>query len=261
MKIISLVEYPVKSFPGISRQSVLVNLRGLGLDRRYMLIDANNNFLTQRTLPQLTQFDVNIDETLSFSFKGSGDSIMVSSKSNGAKLTVRVWQDSCSAVEVNGELSNWFSEQLGQAVRLVYMEDEDVRDTDPKYSKPGDQVGFADGFPILVTTQSSLDELNKRLINPIPMDRFRANIVLDGLKPFTEDDWQEIRIGDVVLRVAKPCARCQVITTDQRTGEQHPEPLTALSEFRKKDHKVLFGMNFIPETFGEISLGSQVKVI
>jgi uncharacterized protein YcbX len=93
------------------------------------------------------------------------------------------------------------------------------------------------------------------------MDRFRANIVLDGVEPFAEDSWKEIRIGDVVLRVAKPCARCQVITTDQRTGEQHPEPLTALSEFRKKDHKVLFGMNFIPETFGEISLISQVKVI
>ena len=261
MKIISLVEYPVKSFPGISRQNVQVNSRGLGLDRRYMLIDANNTFLTQRTLPQLTQFDVNIDEELSFSVKGSGESITVSSKSMGAKLAVRVWQDSCSAAEVNSELSHWFSEQLGQSVKLVYMDDEDVRHTDPEYSKPGDQVGFADGFPILVTTRSSLDELNKRLINPVPMDRFRANIVLDGVEPFAEDDWREITIADVVLRVAKPCARCQVITTDQRTGEQHPEPLTALSEFRKKDHQVLFGMNFIPDTFGEISVGCQVKVV
>ena len=260
MKIVSLTEYPVKSLPGIARQSAVVNPRGLGLDRRYMLVDSDNRFLTQRSLPQLTQFNVAIGDELTFSLKGSKQSISVLNKPVGSKLNVSIWQDSSSAVEVNSELSNWFSEQLGQPVKLVFMQDNDVRNLDTEYSQPGDQVGFADGYPILITTECSLNELNKRLKHPILMDRFRANIVLDGDKPFAEDDWQEMTIGDVVLRVAKPCARCQVITTDQRTGERYPEPLTALSEFRKKDYKVLFGMNVIPETFGNISVGSQVKI-
>ena len=261
MKVTALFEYPVKALAGISLETAAVNKRGLGMDRRYMLVDAKNQFLTQRELPELTQFNVEIDRHLSFRVKNKNDKIKLDAKTVGERVEVRVWDDAVMAREVNTQFSEWFSEQLNQEVRLVFMEDDDRRPTDPAYSEIGDQVGFADGFPILIASESSLAELNNRLTNPVAMDRFRANIVVDGNMPFAEDIWQTITIGDVVLRAAKPCARCQVITIDQSTGQKESEPLTTLSQFRKTGNKVLFGLNVIPEKLGIIKVGQLVKAI
>lgn len=259
MKIVELVEYPVKSFQGISAQSSTVNSRGLGLDRRYMLVNTYNEFLTQRSLPVLTQYHVAIADKLTISNGGADISVPVAPV--GSELKVKVWDDECSAIEVNRELSAWLSERLNQDVKLVYMQESDIRNTDPDYSLPGDKVSFADGYPILITSMTSLAELNSRLQTPIPMNRFRANIIVDGEAPFAEDKWNRIKIGEVLLRAAKPCARCQVITTNQNTGLRNKEPLTALSEFRKVNNKVLFGLNLVPESVGPIAVGDPVELI
>ena len=261
MKVTALFEYPVKALSGISLDTAVVNKRGLGLDRRYMLVDTKNQFLTQRELPELTQFDVEIDHNLSFRVKNENDEISLAANAIGKRVEVRVWDDSVMAQEVNPQFNEWFSDKLNQDVRLVFMGDNDHRPTDPAYSELGDEVGFADGFPILIASESSLAELNRRLTNPVAMDRFRANIVVDGDLPFAEDQWQTINIGDVVLRAAKPCGRCQVITIDQTTGKREAEPLTELAKFRKSGNKVLFGLNVIPENMGVVKVGQLVTTI
>jgi uncharacterized protein YcbX len=258
MKIIELIEYPVKSLPGIPVGGIEVTSRGLGQDRRYMLVNENNEFLSQRSLPELTQYQVSVTDRLAILQRGDDNRISVPIKPVGQRLKVRIWQDECSVIELNRDISNWFSKRLNQPVKLVYMQDDHIRQPDPDYSGQGDQVSFADGFPVLVTSMSSLNDLNTRLRTPIPMDRFRANIVLDGEQPFAEDYWIRIKIGEVVLRAAKPCGRCQVITTNQLTGVRDKEPLSALSEFRKVNNKVLFGVNFIPETLGTIAVADEV---
>ena len=146
MKVTALFEYPVKALSGISLETAVVNKRGLGLDRRYMLVDAKNLFLTQREFPELTQFNVEIDHHLSFRVKNEEDKIKLAANPVGKRVEVRVWEDSVMAREVNPQFSEWFSDQLNQEVRLVFMEDDDRRPTDPAYSEIGDEVGFADGF-------------------------------------------------------------------------------------------------------------------
>ena len=261
MIVTELFEYPIKSMRGIQRNALDVNPMGLGLDRRMMLVDEEGVFISQRSHPNLAHFEVEINEQIRLTNKTDGDTIGVLFAPTGSVQDVRVWDDWCQAVEVAPELSAWCSNLLNQTLRLVFMPDTAIRQTDLMYSAKGDKVGFADGFPILITNSASLDDLNARMNAPVPMDRFRSNIVVDGNVPFEEDHWRLIQIGQVVLRIAKPCARCQVITTDQHTGKRGKEPLHALSKFRKEGNKVLFGMNANPQTLGRISVGDEVIIL
>jgi uncharacterized protein YcbX len=182
-------------------------------------------------------------------------------------IRVRVWNSLCEAVPVSSYADAWLSDYLGLPCRLVYMPDSTERLSNPEHAGTGKLVGFADGYAYLATTQASLDDLNARLAargaRPVPMNRFRPNLVVNGGKPFSEDRWKEVRIGGAVLRAAKPCGRCQVTTTDQATGEvTGPEPLATLGTFRHSDrYGEMFGMNLVTVTPGEVRVGDRVELI
>jgi uncharacterized protein YcbX len=143
----------------------------------------------------------------------------------------------------------------------VHFPDDSRRAVDPDYAAPADQVGFADGFPFLLISQASLDDLNARLDQPVPMLRFRPNLVVSGCGPYAEDGWKRIRIGDIEFRVAKPCSRCIIPTIDFATGERAREPLQTLMTYRKRDNKVYFGQNLLHDAGGRLEVGTQVEVL
>jgi hypothetical protein len=174
---------------------------------------------------------------------------------------VAIWTDWCDARRVDARADAWFSDLVGEPVRLVYLPPDSFRQIDPRYAKPGERVSFADGFPLLLTTDGSLDGLNARLDAPVPMDRFRPNVVVRGAAPFEEDRWRRVRMSGVEMRVAKPCARCVMVTVDQATGVAAKEPLKTLSTFRRHDGRVLFGQNLIHEAAGELIVGDPVDVL
>jgi uncharacterized protein YcbX len=173
---------------------------------------------------------------------------------------VAIWKDQCVAVAAGAEADAWFTALLGTPCRLVTMPSSTVRQVDLGYAEPGDPVGFADGFPFLLISQGSLDELNRRLEHPVPMDRFRPNIVVDGCEPHAEDGWSRVTIGEISFRVVKPCARCVITTTDQQTGERGREPLRTLATYRRVGNKVLFGQNLIHDGVGAVRVGDPCVV-
>jgi uncharacterized protein YcbX len=155
-----------------------------------------------------------------------------SDASSGGSRPVTIWRDTCLAESAGSRAARWFSDYLGDSFDLVRMPDATVRQVDPGYAGDGDRVGFADGFPFLLLSEGSLEELNRRLDQPVPMDRFRPNLVVTGCDPYAEDAWARLTIGELVFRVVKPCARCTITTTDQETGQRGPEPLRMLASYR-----------------------------
>ena len=261
MYLSSIFEYPVKGLRGYALQAAEVGPLGIEMDRRFMIVDDQNRFVTQRTHPELTRFSVSVNNLLNIKDNRTGGSISTEIVQDGKGVIVTIWDDQCEAVLQGSEVNAWLSELLDGDFRLVYMNSLDARPTDPDFSAKGDHVSFADGYPILLTNERSLELLNSKLETPIGMDRFRANFVIDGDVPFEEDNWQRIRIGEVELKVVKPCARCQVITTDQNTGERSKEPLRTLSTFREVNNRVLFGVNAIPVNSGTVSVGDRLEII
>jgi uncharacterized protein YcbX len=262
-QVTSLHVYPVKACRGIALRTAVVERRGLRLDRRFLVVDEDGRFLTQRTEPRLALVDVAAD-------LGASREIVLSAPgalpirmtlADGEPRRVTIWRDEVDAVDCGDAAATWMSRWLARPVRVVCMPDDVERAVDPRYAQPGDIVGFADGYPLLIATTSSLGDLNTRLAEPVGMDRFRPNVVVSGSEPWAEDGWRRIRIGEMVLRIAKPCARCTVTTIDQRTAERGVEPLRTLATFRARDNDVLFGQNCIPESPGTISVGDPVAVL
>jgi uncharacterized protein YcbX len=157
-------------------------------------------------------------------------------------------------------IQEWFFEALGKEVRLVLIDDKTSRPVDPEYALNGEEVSFADGFPYLITNQASLDDLNSRLDFPVPMERFRPNLVISGAQPYEEDNWDKIYAGSAVFKVVKPCGRCVVTTIDQDTAEKGSEPLKTLSTYRKINNKIIFGQNAVLVKSGSIVKGDEIKV-
>jgi uncharacterized protein YcbX len=172
-----------------------------------------------------------------------------------------VWSDRCAAQRGDPSADAWLSDFLGHACRLVFMPDEGVRPVDPRYAQPQDRTAFSDGFPLLLISQPSLDDLNSRLVEPLPMLRFRPNLVVEGCAPYAEDDWRHIRIGDLPLRVVKPCSRCKITTVDPYTAETGSEPLRTLASYRRQGKQVYFGQNLIHDRPGELALDMPVEVL
>src|ERR1700733_6408056 len=180
----------------------------------------------------------------------------------GISRTVTIWNDTCEAIDEGDEVAEWLSAYMKTSCRLVRMADEFVRSVDDRYAEAEDQVGFADAFPFLLISTESLEDLNSRLDESLPMNRFRPNIVVSGCSSsFAEDTWRQTRIGNCEFNVVKPCDRCVITTTDQETGKRGQEPLRTLAKYRNRDNKVLFGQNLIPRTTGRIGLGDQVEVL
>ena len=181
--------------------------------------------------------------------------------SKSKAITVLIWDDTCSALLVGKGTDKWFSEALGVECRLVYQPDETHRAVDNKYSIKNELVSFADGYPFLIIGQASLDDLNSRLDEPLPMNRFRPNIVFTGGGSFQEDEMKKFKIGNITFYGIKPCARCVITTTNQETAERLYEPLKTLATYRKVENKVLFGMNLLHEGDGEIKIGDKIEIL
>ncbi|MEU8567183.1 MOSC N-terminal beta barrel domain-containing protein [Streptomyces pathocidini] len=262
--------HPVKSVAGRALGEAAVEPWGLAGDRRWMLIGPDSRCVTQREQPRLA---LAAAEALS----GSGvrvsapglEPLTVEVPEPVATTAVGLFRDKVEAVPAGPAADAWFSEYLGTDVRLVHLDDPARRrPIDPRYSLPGETVSFADGYPLLAATTASLDALNLLIAQgdhadegPLPMDRFRPNIVVDGTAPWSEDEWSRIRVGEVVFRVAKPCGRCVVTTTDQRTAERGKEPLRTLARHRRFGDKLVFGQNLVPEDTGTIRVGDAVEFL
>lgn len=261
MKVQSIHIYPIKSLGGISLQSSHIQWRGLEYDRRWMLVDENGKFITQRKYPKLTLFSIEVfDNHLIVNSKKGGNSIPIPFIPKGAKLSVKVWDDSVSAIEVDKEASEWFSLQLDEQVKLVYMPDDSKRLIDPKYASNSEFVNFADGYPLLLANSASLDDLNERLERTISIDRFRPNIVVSGSLPFEEDEWNNVSIGDSAIEVVKKCARCVMVNIDPNTSKKAKDVLQVLSTYRNKNNKVYFGVNALILKTGIIKVGDELVI-
>ncbi len=254
--------YPIKSLGGFPVPSANVEPRGLQHDRRWMLVDEDGRFLTQRALPRMALVSVNVEaEGLTLRAPGSQALRVPLHPSGNATETVRVWRSVCRAVPVGEEADRWLTGFLGVPCRLVYMPEETRRAVNTDYSAAEGIVSFADGYPLLLLGEASLEDLNSRLERPVPMNRFRPNLVVSGSSAYAEDGWQKIRIGNTVFHGVKPCDRCSLITVDQATGEAAgPEPLKTLAAYRLKDRKVLFGQLLIPDGAGLVRVGDAVEI-
>jgi len=255
--------YPIKSLAGISLQSAIVEERGLKYDRRWVLVDDTNTFFTQRDFPEMALIKVAVEsEGLRLSHKTKNvESLVVPFDFNFSKKNkVVIWNDNIEGEFYNKQIDDWFSEIIGIKCHLVKMPESTERVVDEKYAKDK-IVSFADGYPFLIIGQSSLDELNSRIEIPLPMNRFRPNFVFKGGKPFEEDHWKRFNIGNVKFEAVKPCARCVITTTDQETAELAKEPLLTLSKFRKVGNEVMFGMNVICHSNGQIKLGDEIGLL
>ena len=257
--------YPVKSLAGFRLTEAKIEKRGLELDRRWMLVDNNGTFLTQRQLPELALFDVALAEKglLISHRQNPANTLLVPYQYTGEKsMLVSVWDDISFAYLVGKEADNWFSRILNKAVKLVYMPDNAMRHTDATFDPNQNLVSFADGYPFLLIGQSSLDDLNGKLKNPVPMSRFRPNFVFTGGQPFEEDTWHRFKIGDTVFISTKPCARCVITTINQETAEKTDEPLRTLAIYRQEGNKIYFGQNLVSETFGStVEVGDKLEVL
>ena len=254
--------YPIKSAKGISLRSGIVERRGIQYDRRWMVVDSSGLFLSQRRFPQLALISTQLgSDTLLVNAPGMNAFALSLQPIDADPIRVQVWDDSVEAISAGEKAQNWFSKYLGAPSRLVFMPEKSIRKVKPKFDIHNDIVSFADGFPLLLISQQSLDDLNNRLATPVPMNRFRPNVVVNGSGAFAEDRWKKIRIGTMLFHVVKPCERCIIPTVDQETGIQGKEPIATLSQYRKIDGNVLFGQNIIPENVGTISVGDRIEVI
>lgn len=262
MHLKELFIYPIKSARGISLRTAQLDARGLELDRRWMLVDDDGVFLTQRTIPRMALIRVEVRENhLAVGSDGMEELTVPLFPEAGITRRVRVWEDAVDAIDAGDDVARWFTLMMGRSCRLVHMPEESRRSADPRYAQQESLVGFADAFPLLLISQASLDDLNARLAEPVPMDRFRPNLVVDGCSAYEEDTWERIQIGQTTFHVVKPCARCTVPTVDQTTGQRGTEPLRTLQSYRTLNGKIYFGQNLIHEEKGILIVGDTLSVI
>lgn len=256
IEIATISVYPVKSLRPLRPERWPIERRGLKHDRRWMIVDEDGTFMTRREIPEMAKLNaVPNGERLILSKEGCGE-VSVCLKPEGPAGRVTVWKCRTVARYVSAGADEWLSAAIGRPCRLVYMPETARRRINRHYNAGQDLVGFADAYPILVASEASIEELNGRLASPIPIQRFRPNIVLKGCGPFEEDTWTRLQIGEVTLRAARPCVRCLVTTQDPLTGEAlGPEPLRTLATYRKVKNGVIFGMYYVPEKLGTIVLG------
>jgi len=265
INVTSLSIYPVKSLGGIVLQSSIVDIFGLQHDRRWMLVDAKNHFLTQRQQARMCLISTSLTKQgISLSAEGMEAIEVVSANvttTTHKLISVQVWQDLCDAIDCGDIAAQWLSQFLRVDCRLVYFPNDGVRPLDSSYANRGDRTAFSDGFPILLTSEASLEDLNNRMKVPIQMQRFRPNIVVGGCAAFAEDTWRLIQIGEIKFRVVKPCSRCGIPNIDPVTANKEQEPSKTLISYRRRDGKIYFGQNVISNSQGNISVGLPVEIL
>ena len=263
LRVDGLYRYPVKSCGGTSLPSATVGPRGIVGDRQWMVVDDTGEFLTQREHHRMSLVRPHLTDDGLLELNAPGmPPLTVTPAIRHDRVDVSIWNDRCVAIDEGPTVAEWLSAFLDVRCRLVRFPDDATRRVDPEYAGPNDQVGFADGFSFLLASCASLDDLNHRLASPLPMNRFRPNIVVSGGEAFEEDRWKSIRIDGITFAVVKPCARCVTTTVDQQTGEASREPLRTLATFRNVPGRgVMFGQNLIHDQSGVLHVGAEVAVI
>lgn len=269
MEISGLFTYPIKACAGHSLMRAALTPRGLAHDRWMMVVDLDGRFLTQRECPTLALVLPTVEtDRLTVTAPGAA-ALTLPIRTDGPRRAVVIWKSTCEAIDQGDPVAEWFSAHLGRPVRLVRMADGFNRTLDQHYApRPSDTTGFADGYPILVLSEESLMDLNRRLTTPLPMNRFRPNIVVRGAAPYAEDTWRRFTINGLPFEGVKTCARCAVTTTDQTTAARGREPLATLATYRDSDRGVLFGQNVIQtppdggptRAWGSVAVGDTVIV-
>jgi uncharacterized protein YcbX len=263
MHVKSLHYYPVKSWFGIDVSSAIICERGFENDRVFMVVDKQNVFMTQRDHPKMALIKPDISKkTITFSAPDM-PLFSLNFSDTGTDENVVVWKDRCQAIDQGKEAANWLSTFLETSCKLVMMKKSFHRKLDPDFAlSEKNQTGFADGYPFLLISQESLNDLNARLTTAIPMNRFRPNIVIEGCGAYDEDNWQRIKIGDITFDLVKPCVRCAVTTTDQSTLEKSKEPLATLATYRVSPlGGVIFGQNLIHHNTGILNVGDKIEIL
>ena len=254
--------YPIKSAAGIALETAQVAPQGFQYDRRWMVVDDQGKFMTQRHFPRMALIRVRYsNEQLIIEAPAQKPLLIPLVLNSPQHISVQVWSDICDAIPLGEEVANWFSEFLETSCQLVYLPEDSLRPIKSRYQVNNEQVSFADGFPFLLISDASLADLNQRLEQPVPMNRFRPNLVVSGCEAFAEDGWQSIRIGSIGFRVVKPCDRCVITTVDQTQGIRGKEPLLTLAQYRRWDGKIWFGQNLIHEQLGMLKVGDSVEII
>ena len=263
MHLSSLHLYPIKSSAPLEVESSTVEARGLQFDRRWMVVDAEGRFVTGRQLPRMTLIRALPDaDGLTLEAPGK-PTLQVPGPDAGDTVPVTVWKSQVAARPAGDAADAWLSDFLGQPLRLVHMDDRITRPMTDVHSLPGDEVSFADAFPLLLISRASLEGLNSRLAKPVSMLQFRPNLVVDAVSAHAEDTWKRIRIGEVEFDVAKACTRCVFTTVDPLRGERDPdgEPLRTLITYRRSADGVTFGQNLIPRSLGQVRVGDTLEVL
>jgi len=265
MIVTGIFIYPVKALRAFACDSAVVTPRGLEGDRGWLVINQEGKFITQRQIPALARISAAVLPGRLQLCDAQGHTITIAyPHANAARRVVTIWRDQIEASAADTNADDFISAATGVACHLVYLPAGSLRPVDPRFGQPDDHVNFADAYPLLLCNESSLQDLNNRLKNPVPMSRFRPNLVINGAAPWAEDDWRIVKIGDLILEVVKPCDRCQVTTIDQQSGVQPDgsEPLRTLATFRRDaQNHVIFGQNAIGRKLGLIRLGDQVQVL
>jgi uncharacterized protein len=261
----NLTYYPIKACRGFDVTESWVERMGLANDRRMMVVTPQSEFLTQREHPKLALVTPTLKNDSVILSAPNFDSLRVPLRKTGLPWPVNIWNSrGVNAIDQGDKAAKWLSDWLGASVRLVHFAEGFKRRLNPDYAvSADDHTGFADGYPILVISEESLADLNSRLTasRPLPMNRFRPNLVVKGCEPFAEDGWKRIRIDGIEMAIVKPCPRCVVTTIDKETLEKNKEPLKTLSTYRKQDGGAMFGMNVIPLGEGEIRVGMSVEIL
>jgi uncharacterized protein YcbX len=253
--------YPVKSLAGMSVTQWQVGNKGLLYDRKWMLIDEERQFLSQRRLPKMALIKTAVTETeLILSAPKMPTMALPLQPDAGEIIPSQIWHDNCLAQSVSTEVDQWFSAFLEINCRLVYQPDNLIRQVDPHYAQSSDQVSFADGFPFLILSDASLAALNQAMRLELSIKRFRPNLVISGCESYAEDSWREIKVGTIDFRLPKPCSRCSVPGIDPETAQIGKEPLATLNRLRKWQNKLYFGQNALHDNAGFLAVGDTVTI-
>jgi uncharacterized protein len=281
-RLASIHIYPLKAGRAVDLREAAVEPWGLAGDRRWLVVDAAGRFVSQREEPALARviaaYPAAGTDQVAAGRPWPTDAITLSAAGHPPlkvampwpdddpeMVPVAVWESRVRAAAAGQEADDWLGRLLGRDVRLVYLDDPARREVDQDYGDPGDRVSFADGYPLLLTSASSLEALGDWLAEdghpPVPMNRFRPNVVVAGACAWAEDGWRRVRIGAVTFRVVKPCGRCVVTTTDQATGQRGRQPLELLGRRRRFGRQLVFGQNMIPDAPGSIRVGDPVQIL
>lgn len=264
MHLAAIHVYPIKSCAPLSPAAAEVETRGLADDRRWMLVDDSGRFITGRQVPRTVLLQATPTAAgLRLEAPGVAPFEVARPAADATRRAVTVWKDTLDAPDAGDAVAAWLHAALGRPARLVHMDAAAVRPVNPVRAQPGDEVSFADGYPLLVVSQAALDGLNARLAALVPMQRFRPNLVIEGAPAHAEDGWRRLRVGEVEFEGIKPCVRCVFTTVDVASGTVDPggEPLRTLKSYRRTSDGVIFGANLIPRGRGTVRVGDKVEVL